>query len=178
MVKIGLLVIITMFAPAGLVYSPAQPHINKPTPVAIIHKAPQSQISNDKPLAQSAIPVTGSTSSSHYTSNRAPTNIPDNQNAPSSTDVSNPLSTGTSDKYDGDCQPTATVGRCADKCPAPEFVRGFDKVTGAAVCGYVTGCPYGDSVALGADCYRNCTNENPDFATDPTVCYQGTGYSG
>lgn len=54
-----------------------------------------------------------------------------------------------SDKYDGDCTGTETAGRCADKCPADTaqgtyHLQGYDKVTGAAVCGftYFNECPY------------------------------------
>lgn len=38
------------------------------------------------------------------------------------------------DKYDGDCMPDATAGRCADKCPDGQYLQGYDKDTGAAVC--------------------------------------------
>lgn len=54
-----------------------------------------------------------------------------------------------SDKYDGDCTGHETAGRCADKCPldTPQgtyHLQGYDKDTGAAVCGftYYNECPY------------------------------------
>jgi hypothetical protein len=68
-------------------------------------------------------------------------------------------------------------GKDNPECVCPQFIRGYDQNTNAAICGYVTGCPYGDSVPLGAECYKNCLNENPQAATDPAVCYQGTGYT-
>lgn len=49
-------------------------------------------------------------------------------------------------------EPTKANAETSDPCPAPSFVRGFDKETGDTVCGYVTGCPYGDSVPLGPEC--------------------------
>lgn len=45
-----------------------------------------------------------------------------------------PPKTAYADKFDGDCQPTDTVGRCADKCPVGYSLQGYDKNTGAAVC--------------------------------------------
>lgn len=88
------------------------------------------------------------------------------------------------DKYDGDCTGLETSGRCADKCPAPEFVRGYDKDTGAAICGYVTGCPYGDSIPLGPECDKFAPQTQPDpqapvindapvEAAAPTSCMGG-----
>jgi hypothetical protein len=60
------------------------------------------------------------------------------------------------DKSDGECTGLETVGRCADKCPNQgDFVRGYDKETGAVICGHVTGCPYGDSIPLGAECDKH-----------------------
>lgn len=58
----------------------------------------------------------------------------------------------TDDKYDGDCTDHASVGRCADKptegeCPDGYFWRGG--------CVKVTGCPYGDSIPLGAECDKH-----------------------
>lgn len=38
------------------------------------------------------------------------------------------------DKYDGDCQPGDTAGRCADSCSDGQYLQGYDKDTGAAVC--------------------------------------------
>lgn len=73
-----------------------------------------------------------------------------------------------SDKYDGDCIGTETAGRCADKCPPPSFIRAYDKVTGAAVCGIVTGCPYGDSIPLGPECDKAGAEQNPAAAPTPT----------
>lgn len=65
-----------------------------------------------------------------------------------------------SDKADDACTGHETTGRCADKCPAPSFTRGFDKETGAAICGHVTGCPYGDSIPLGPECDRHAPAVN------------------
>lgn len=70
-----------------------------------------------------------------------------------------PVSAAQSDKYDGDCTGTETAGRCADKCPPPSFIRGIDKETGAAICGTVTGCPYGDSIPLGPECDKHIPQE-------------------
>lgn len=74
-----------------------------------------------------------------------------------------------SDKYDGDCQPDATIGRCADKCPNPtDTLQGYDKDTGAPVCKAApTGCPYGDSVPLGAECDK-LAPQQPTQTIDPT----------
>lgn len=65
-----------------------------------------------------------------------------------------PVQADTSDKYDGDCQPSATAGRCADKCPAATtqgtyYLQGYDKDTGAAVCGfsYYNPCPTADTMS-------------------------------
>lgn len=70
-------------------------------------------------------------------------------------------------KLDDECTPTATAGRCADKCPAGDFVRGYDD-NGAAICGHVTGCPYGDSIPLGPDCDKQApTVYNEPQATEP-----------
>lgn len=66
---------------------------------------------------------------------------------------------GSTDKYDGDCTGHETVGRCADKCPEGYFERGFDKETGAAICGHVTGCPYGDSIPLGPQCDKQAPQQ-------------------
>lgn len=68
-----------------------------------------------------------------------------------------------SDKYDGDCSPTATVGRCADKCPAPTAEGaynqlGTDPTTGAAICHFVfaNACPYSEAVSADDPlCYKN-----------------------
>jgi len=62
------------------------------------------------------------------------------------------------EKSDGECTGLETVGRCADKCPEGDFVRGFDKETGALVCGHVTGCPYGDSIPVDSP---KCAPPNP-----------------
>lgn len=60
-----------------------------------------------------------------------------------------PASAQQSDKYDGDCTGHETAGRCADKCPLDTdqgayHLQGYDKETGAAVCGftYFNECPY------------------------------------
>ncbi len=37
-------------------------------------------------------------------------------------------------KYDGNCQPSDTAGRCSDKCPDGYYLQGYAKDTGAAVC--------------------------------------------
>lgn len=80
-------------------------------------------------------------------------------------------------KYDGDCTPTDVVGRCSDKCPPPKFVRGFDKETGAAICGYVTGCPYGDSIPLGPECDKQAgrgAGELPAVQQTPAAAPENT----
>lgn len=61
---------------------------------------------------------------------------------------------GLSDKQDAACTGHETAGRCADKCPDGDFVRGYDD-NGAAICGHVTGCPYGDSIPLGPECDKH-----------------------
>lgn len=58
-----------------------------------------------------------------------------------------------SDKYDGDCLPSDTAGRCSDKCPDGQYLQGYDKDTGAAVCSNPpTGCPYAEQVPVGPQC--------------------------
>lgn len=71
------------------------------------------------------------------------------------------------DKYDGDCQPDTTVGRCADKCPnATDTLLGYDRATGAAICKRApTGCPYADSVPLGAECDKLAPQQTPASIT-------------
>lgn len=78
-----------------------------------------------------------------------------------------------SDKYDGDCTPTATVGRCADKCPAPTdqgvyFERGFDKDTGAAICGFsfYHECPYAEAVSADDPLCNKLGQEQQQTETD------------
>lgn len=74
-----------------------------------------------------------------------------------------PARADVSDKYDGDCTGHETTGRCADKCPADTtegayFLRGYDKETGAAVCGfsYFNACPYTEAVSADDPlCYKN-----------------------
>lgn len=80
------------------------------------------------------------------------------------------------DKFDAQCTGTETAGRCADKCAGPnEFVRGFDKETGAAVCGVVTGCPYGDSVPLGPECDKLAPVYNEAQAIAPAPADEFAG---
>ncbi len=56
------------------------------------------------------------------------------------------------DKFDGECTGQETAGRCADKCPEGSYNIGISK-DGAALCKLnPTGCPYGDSIPLGAEC--------------------------
>ena len=55
-------------------------------------------------------------------------------------------------------QPASAVQQ-AEPCPPPSFQRGIDKVTGEPVCGIVTGCPYGDSIPLGADCDKHAPTD-------------------
>jgi hypothetical protein len=86
-------------------------------------------------------------------------------------------------KFDGECDPSVTVGRCADKCPEGQFQRGTDKETGAAVCALVTGCPYGDSIPLDPECdkFKPVANAEqspaPSYAdsaaNDPVSDFQG-----
>lgn len=57
------------------------------------------------------------------------------------------------DKFDGECTGQETDGRCADKCPDGQYLQGYDKDTGAAVCSDPpTGCPYAERVPLGPEC--------------------------
>lgn len=68
---------------------------------------------------------------------------------------------------------SASAGNSDPVCPAPQFLRGMDKETGAPVCGYVTGCPYGDSIPLGPECDKFAPNTNlPDPDRD---YYDGQG---
>lgn len=70
-----------------------------------------------------------------------------------------PASALQSDKYDGDCTGNETAGRCADKCPAGSYNIGISK-DGSAICKLEpTGCPYGDSIPLGADCDKHAPVE-------------------
>lgn len=72
-----------------------------------------------------------------------------------------PASAQQSDKYDGDCTGLETVGRCADKCPEGSYNIGISK-DGAAICKLEpTGCPYGDSIPLGADCDKHAPQSEP-----------------
>lgn len=67
----------------------------------------------------------------------------------SAASIEQPSNYYVNDKYDGDCDPTATDGRCADKCPAGSYEIGIEKETGQAICKLEpTGCPYGDSIPL------------------------------
>lgn len=60
------------------------------------------------------------------------------------------------DKFDGECTGQETVGRCADKCPDGSYEIGTKDETGEAICKLEpTGCPYGDSIPLGADCDKH-----------------------
>lgn len=46
----------------------------------------------------------------------------------------------------------------------PQFVRGYDD-NGNPICGYVTGCPYGDSIPLGPECDKHApenVNQTPE----------------
>lgn len=81
---------------------------------------------------------------------------------PTNRTVAAPLNVVQSDKDGGECTGNETAGRCADKCPPPSFQRGIDKNTGAAICATVTGCPYGDSIPLGAECDKHA----PESATE------------
>lgn len=68
-----------------------------------------------------------------------------------------PASAQSSDKFDGECTGHETAGRCADKCPnQTDTLLGYDPQTGAAICKAApTGCPYGDSIPLGAECDKH-----------------------
>lgn len=48
--------------------------------------------------------------------------------------ITTPAGAVSSDKYDGNCATHATVGRCADKCPATYTLQGHNPTTGAAIC--------------------------------------------
>lgn len=80
---------------------------------------------------------------------------------------------GTSDKYDGDCNPLDTVGRCADKCPAPTAEGaynqlGTDPTTGAAICHFVytNACPYTEAVSADDPL---CAKSAPVATTTPAT---------
>lgn len=65
------------------------------------------------------------------------------------------------DKYDGDCTGLETAGRCADKCPEGSYNIGITK-NGEAICKLEpTGCPYGDSIPLGAECDKHAPQPEP-----------------
>lgn len=88
-----------------------------------------------------------------------------------------PVQADSSDKYDGDCQPTDTAGRCADKCPADTsegayYVQGYDKDTGAVVCGFgfYHACPYADAVSADDPlCAKLQAEQTPAAATVPAT---------
>lgn len=78
-------------------------------------------------------------------------------------------------KSDGECTGHETAGRCADKCPLPTdqgvyYLQGFDKETGAAICGfsYYHQCPYTDAVSADDPlCYKSAPAQNPDPVDAP-----------
>lgn len=73
-------------------------------------------------------------------------------------------------KYDGDCQPGDTAGRCSDKCPPGEYQQGVDKDTGAAVCSAPpTGCPYAERVPVGPQCDRLAPQHDQQTVTPPVI---------
>lgn len=84
------------------------------------------------------------------------------------------------DKFDGDCTGHETVGRCADKCPAATnegayYLQGFDKETGAAVCGftYYDPCPYADAQpATSPTCQRLAATATQPVAS-PSEAFHG-----
>lgn len=88
----------------------------------------------------------------------------------------------TSDKYDGDCDPTATVGRCADKCPAPTSEGawnqiGTDPTTGAAICHFVyaNACPYFEAVSADDPmCYKNQPQQPAQTTPNTSSASNGT----
>lgn len=73
-----------------------------------------------------------------------------------------------SDKYDGDCSPTDTAGRCSDKCPPGSYEIGRED-TGAAICHLEpTGCPYGDAIPLDSPkCAPPQTDPSTAVINDP-----------
>lgn len=87
---------------------------------------------------------------------------------------------GASDKYDGDCDPTNTAGRCSDKCPADTAEGaynqlGTDPATGAALCHFVyaNACPYTEAVSADDPmCYKAQVSQQqtPPVATNPNQC--------
>lgn len=88
-----------------------------------------------------------------------------------------PVQADSSDKYDGDCQPSDTAGRCADKCPAPTADGaynqiGTDPATGAAICHFVftNACPYTEAVsATDPLCAKAEANQAPAVTTPPAT---------
>lgn len=83
--------------------------------------------------------------------------------------------TPASDKYDGDCTGHETVGRCADKCPAPTPLGaynqlGTDPTTGAAICHFVyaDACPYTEAVSATDPLCAKSAPQQP-AATTPVV---------
>lgn len=80
-----------------------------------------------------------------------------------------PASAQQSEKSDGECTGNETAGRCQDKCPLQtDTLLGYDPITHAAICKAApTGCPYGDSIALGPDCDKHAptvTTAQPEAA--------------
>lgn len=67
----------------------------------------------------------------------------------------------TPDKSDsGECTGGERVGRCADKCPSQtDTLLGYAN-NGIAICRSApTGCPYGDSIPLGAECDKHAPSQ-------------------
>ena len=73
------------------------------------------------------------------------------------------------EKYDGDCTGDETEGRCADKCPTGSYSMGYGQ-DGQLICRLEpTGCPYADSVPLGAECDKLAPEQasiTPEVSTD------------
>lgn len=78
------------------------------------------------------------------------------------------------DKQDEPCTGEETAGRCVDKCPnQTDTLLGYDEETGAAICKLApTGCPYGDSVPLGAECDK-LAPPLPAVEQPPVVEFRG-----
>lgn len=92
-----------------------------------------------------------------------------------------PASALQTDKYDADCTGNETAGRCADKCPLDTaegtyFVQGYDKDTGAVVCGfsYYHECPYARSQSATSDVCLKLTEQNkPPVQAEPVPEWGG-----
>lgn len=100
----------------------------------------------------------------------------------SSLAAATPGGANASSKYDGDC-PTppdyATTGRCADKCLTGQYLQGYDKETGAAICASdpQPECPYAATIQAGTpECDKlapqNGVLQNANSVTPPATIAQ------